>query len=131
LLRGNVIDLAVAVIIGVAFGLVVSAFTDKVVKRLINAITPVSSLGFTVISGDTTYVDFAAVITAVIDFVLVALVVYVVIVVPMNAIKARRKRGEEAGPTEPTDDELLTETRDLLRSSAVVSIKGRWNSCRD
>jgi large conductance mechanosensitive channel len=131
LLRGNVIDLAVAVIIGVAFGLVVSAFTDKVVKRLINAITPVSSLGFTVISGDTTYVDFAAVITAVIDFVLVALVVYVVIVVPMNAIKARRKRGEEAGPTEPTDVELLTETRDLLRSSAVVSIKGRWNSCRD
>lgn len=131
MLRGNVIDLAVAVIIGVAFGLVVSAFTDKVVKRLINAITPVSSLGFTVISGDTTYVDFAAVITAVIDFVLVALVVYVVIVVPMNAIKARRKRGEEAGPTEPTDVELLTETRDLLRSSAVVSIKGRWNSCRD
>ncbi len=56
LLRGNVIDLAVAVVIGVAFGLVVSAFTDKVVKPLINAITPASSRdwGFTVISGDTT-----------------------------------------------------------------------------
>ena len=55
-MRGNLIDLAVAVVIGVAFGLVVSAFTDKVVKPLINAITPVSSpgLGFTVISGDTT-----------------------------------------------------------------------------
>jgi large conductance mechanosensitive channel len=42
LLRGNVVDLAVAVVIGVAFGLVISAFTDKVVKPLINAITPAS-----------------------------------------------------------------------------------------
>lgn len=96
LLRGNVIDLAVAVVIGVAFGLVVSAFTDKV-KPLINAITPAGSqgLGFTVIPGkDTTYVDFAAVIAAAINFVLVALVVYLVMVVPMNAIKARRERGQ-------------------------------------
>jgi large conductance mechanosensitive channel len=56
LLRGNVVDLAVAVVIGVAFGLVVSAFTDKVVKPL-NAITPAGSpgFGFTVIPGkDTT-----------------------------------------------------------------------------
>jgi large conductance mechanosensitive channel len=118
LLRGNVVDLAVAVVIGVAFGLVVSAFTDKVVKPLINAITPAGSpgLGFTVIPGkDTTYVDFAAVITAAINFVLVALVVYFVIVMPMNAVKARRERGEEAGPAGPTDVELLTEIRDLLR----------------
>ena len=59
-------------VIGAAFGLVVSAFTDKVVKPLINAITSASSpgLGFTVLAGkDTTYVDFAAVITAAINFV--------------------------------------------------------------
>jgi large conductance mechanosensitive channel len=118
LLRGSVVDLAVAVVIGVAFGLVVSAFTDKVVKPLINAITPAGSpgLGFTVIPGkDTTYVDFAAVITAVINFMLVALVVYFVIVTPMNAIKTRRERGKEPGPAGPTDVELLTEIRDLLR----------------
>ena len=118
LLRGNVVDLAVAVVIGVAFGLVVSAFTDKVVKPLIDAITPTNSpgLGFTVIPGkDTTYVDVAAVIPAVINFVLVALVVYFVIVLPMNMIKARRERGEEPGPAGPTDVELLTEIRDLLR----------------
>ncbi|MGH3779744.1 MAG: MscL family protein, partial [Pseudonocardiaceae bacterium] len=54
-------------------------------------------------------------ITALINFVLVALVVYFVIVVPMNAIKARRERGQEAGPAGPTDVELLTEIRDLLR----------------
>ena len=64
LLRGNVVDLAVAVVIGIALGLVVSALTDNVVKPLINAITPSASqsLGFTVIPGkNTTYVDFAAV----------------------------------------------------------------------
>ena len=51
-MRGNVVDLAVAVVIGVAFELVVSAFTDKVVKPVINAITPANSpgLGFTVYS---------------------------------------------------------------------------------
>ena len=56
-----------------------------------------------------------AVITAVINFVLVALVVYFVIVLPMNMIKARRERGEEPSPAGPTDIELLTEIRDLLR----------------
>jgi large conductance mechanosensitive channel len=55
------------------------------------------------------------VITAAINFVLVALVVYFVIVLPMNAIKVRRQRGEEPGPAEPTDVQLLTEIRDLLR----------------
>ena len=55
------------------------------------------------------------VITAAINFVLVALVVYFVIVLPMNMIKARRERGEEPGPAGPTDVELLTEIRDLLR----------------
>ena len=59
--------------------------------------------------------DVAAVITAVINFMLVALVGYFVIVVPMNMIKARRERGEEPGPAGPTDVELLTEIRDLLR----------------
>ncbi len=59
--------------------------------------------------------DFAAVIATAINFVLVAPVVYFVIVIPMNAIKARRERGDEPGPAGPTDIELLTEIRDLLR----------------
>jgi large conductance mechanosensitive channel len=46
----------------------------------------------------------------------VAAVVYFLIVLPLNALKERRKRGEEAGPAEPTDVELLTEIRDLLRA---------------
>ncbi len=117
-LRGNVVDLAVAVVIGAAFGAVVSAFTDRIIKPLINAVTPVGSpgLGFTVVPGkDATYVDLAAVITALVNFVLVAAVVYFVIVVPLNRIQARRTAKESAEPATPTDVELLSEIRDLLR----------------
>lgn len=117
ILRGNVVDLAVAVVIGAAFGTIITAFTDKIVQPLINAITPADSpgLGVMIVAGKaSTYVDFAALITAAINFVIVAAVVYFVIVVPLNVIKERRARGEEAGPAEPTDVELLTEIRDLL-----------------
>ncbi len=118
ILRGNVVDLAVAVVIGAAFGAIVTAFTEKIIQPLINAITPPDSpgLGVQIVSGKaSTYVDFAGLIGAAINFVIVAAVVYFVIVVPLNAIKARRERGEETGPAEPTDVELLIEIRDLLQ----------------
>ena len=117
ILRGNVVDLAVAVVIGAAFATIVTSFTDSIIKPLINAITPASSpgLGVTLIAGkDSTYVDFAAVITAAINFVIVAAVIYFAIVLPVNVIQERRRRGEETGPAEPTEVELLAEIRDLL-----------------
>ena len=117
ILRGNVVDLAVAVVIGAAFATIVTAFTDSIIKPLINAITPASSpgLGVTLIAGkDSTCVDFAAVITAAINFVIVAAVIYFAIVLPVNVIQERRRRGEETGPVEPTEVELLAEIRDLL-----------------
>jgi large conductance mechanosensitive channel len=119
ILRGNVVDLAVAVVIGAAFGTIITAFTEKIIQPLINAITPPGSpgLGVTIVAGKpTTYVDFAALITAAINFLLVAAVIYFVIVLPLNTIKERRKRGEDPGPAEPTQVELLAEIRDLLRS---------------
>jgi large conductance mechanosensitive channel len=124
LLRGNVIDLAVAVVIGTAFTAIVTAFTNSLIRPLINAITPPQSpgLGFNVISGkDATYLDFAAIISASINFLIVAAVVYFVIVLPMNLIKERRKRGEEAGPPEPTEIELLVQIRDLLAQGEPVA----------
>jgi large conductance mechanosensitive channel len=119
ILRGNVVDLAVAVVIGAAFSSIVTAFTSHILQPLINAITPPSSPGFGIqlIGGkESTYIDFAALITAAINFVIVAAVVYFLIVFPLNTVKERRKRGEEAGPAEPTDVELLTEIRDLLQA---------------
>lgn len=129
LLRGNVVDLSVAVIMGAAFGGIVTAFTDKIIKPLLNAITPPSSPGFGVqlIAGKaSTFVDFAALVTTAINFAMVAVVVYFVIVLPMRTIQERRKRGEEAGPAEPTDVELLKEIRDLLKArSTTTSEDGR------
>ncbi|MHA6780198.1 large conductance mechanosensitive channel protein MscL [Pseudonocardia saturnea] len=119
ILRGNVVDLAVAVVIGTAFASIVSAFTAGIIQPLINAITPPSSPGLSlqIVSGkDSTIIDFAAVITAAINFLIVAAVVYFVIVLPLTTLKDRRTKGEEPGPAEPTDVELLIEIRDLLRS---------------
>ncbi|MGQ0574137.1 MAG: large conductance mechanosensitive channel protein MscL [Pseudonocardia sp.] len=117
-LRGNVVDLAVAVVIGAAFTTIVTAFTSSIVQPLINAVTPAQregGLGVTLVAGkENTYVDFAAVIAAAINFVIVAAVVSFAIVYPLKVVQERRRRGEEAGPAEPTDVELLTEIRDLL-----------------
>jgi large conductance mechanosensitive channel len=117
--RGNVVDLAVAVIVGAAFGNIVTALTQRLLQPLLNSVTPPSSPGFglEIISGKpSTYLDFAAVVTATINFVIVAAVVYFLIVLPLNALKERRQRGVEEGPAEPTDVELLIEIRDLLRA---------------
>jgi large conductance mechanosensitive channel len=119
ILRGNVVDLAVAVVIGAAFGSIVTAFTQRILQPLINAVTPPESPGFgiQIVPGkESTYIDVASLITATLNFVIVAAVVYFLIVLPLNSLKERRKRGEEAGPAEPTDVELLIEIRNLLRA---------------
>ncbi|WP_424184201.1 large conductance mechanosensitive channel protein MscL [Actinokineospora sp. G85] len=125
LMRGNVIELSIAVIIGTAFTDVVKTVTSSLMQPLINSVGGThfaDGLGFKIItSNDKTFLDFAAVINAAINFVLVAAVVYFLIVTPMKKIQERRRRGEEAGPAEPTDVELLTEIRDLLRQQTAPS----------
>lgn len=118
ILRGNVVDLAVAVIIGAAFGKIVTTFTEKLIQPLINSLggTSVKGLGFEIISGNSsTYLDFAAVITSIIDFLLIAAVIYFVLVLPMNKFNEHRaaKLDTTAEP-EVTEADLLTEIRDLL-----------------
>ena len=80
---------------------------------------------------ENTYIDFAAILTAVINFLIVAAVVYFVIVLPLNALKARRKRGEESGPAEPTDVELLVQIRDLLAEGRNGVAAGRHTTAGD
>ncbi|MCP2246284.1 large-conductance mechanosensitive channel protein MscL [Lentzea aerocolonigenes] len=117
LMRGNVVDLAVAVVIGAAFGTIVTAFTSNIINPLVALFGGNNVEGFAyqlLDSNEKTKMDFGALITAVINFAIVAAVVYFVFVLPMNKIKERRKKGEEPGPSEPTDVELLKEIRDLL-----------------
>jgi large conductance mechanosensitive channel len=116
-LRGNVIDLAVAVVVGAAFGSIVTALTDRIIKPLLNAITPPSSPGLgvqLVADKPSTYIDFAALITAALNFIVVAAVIYFGIVLPLRTLQQRRNRATESASSLPTDIELLTEIRDLL-----------------
>ena len=123
IMRGNVIDLAVAVVIGAAFTAVVASVTNNIINPLIAVFggSNVNGLAWQIIGGNKkTVVDFGAVISAVINFLIVAVVVYFLVVVPMNAIAERRKRGEEPEPKAPAEDiVLLQEIRDLLRQRAL------------
>lgn len=118
LMRGNVIDLAVAVVIGAAFTAIVTAFTTNLINPIIALFggNNVNGLAVQLGSSDKTIIDFGAIITAIINFLIVAAIVYFIFVLPMNKLKERRKRGQEPGPSEPTDVELLKEIRDLLAS---------------
>lgn len=115
-LRGNVIDLAVAVVIGAAFGALVTSAVENLFTPLIGAIfgePDFSALDFTI--NDSRFM-YGAVINAIISFLAIAAVIFFVIVKPLNVLNARRKRGEAAAdvPT-PEDIELLREIRDLLK----------------
>ncbi|MBA2639180.1 MAG: large conductance mechanosensitive channel protein MscL [Nocardioidaceae bacterium] len=118
LLRGNVIDLAVAVVIGTAFVALVTAFTTYLIDPIIAAAggdDAVQGLGFEIRDGNAaTFVDVGAIITAIITFVLVAAVVYVVFVVAMKRLTALVANAPEPAAA-PPDVQLLTEIRDLLR----------------
>ena len=117
LLRGNIVDLAVAVVIGAAFTAVVSQFTASFLEPLIALVGGGGLEGGTFTINDQVF-DWAAFVNAVITFVLTAAVVYFVVVTPMKRLMERRAAGEEAGPVAPTQVELLVEIRDLLRAQA-------------
>ena len=120
LLRGNVIDLAVAVVIGIAFTGLVTAFTNNIINPIVATAggTNVNGLAFRIIDDNSkTLVDFGAVISALINFMIIAAVLYFLVVAPVNMIMERRKRGEEPeAEATPEDIALLQEIRDLLRA---------------
>jgi large conductance mechanosensitive channel len=135
ILRGNVIDLAVAVVIGAAFSGIVSAIVGQVLNPAIGALFDAETLAeafpvyIPTVSGGRATLYFGAVIAAVIQFLLVAVVVYFALVVPINYVKKRAFQKKEAGlpavkeDTPPTELELLSEIRDLLAKNAADSGK--------
>jgi large conductance mechanosensitive channel len=121
ILRGNVVDLAVAVVIGAAFGAVVTALVADIFTPLIGVIvgqTDFSTLTFTINHSKFKYGDF---INKVISFVLIAAAIYFFVVVPVKRMtelrERRRSAGEDADEATPVSDEVavLSEIRDLLR----------------
>lgn len=112
--KGNVVDLSTGVIIGAAFSTIVAGFTKGIVEPLIKLIAgsdkPDVSLQLWIF-------DLGIVISAMINFLIVAAVVFFLIVKPMNKVLAMMKAKEEAAPPPPppADVVLLTEIRDLLK----------------
>ncbi len=118
ILRGNVVDLAVAVVMGAAFGALVTAFVRDLITPIIAAIfgkQDFSALSFTINGSTFRYGDF---INALIAFVSIAAAVFFFVVRPYNYFMEKARRGEEPDAPPPEDIVLLTEIRDLLKTRA-------------
>ena len=126
ILKGNVVDLSTGVIIGAAFGTIVTAFTKGLIEPILKAIggNPNVSLGIKIgelinEKGEKVpnMLDFGMVINAVIGFLITAAVIFFVIVKPVNTLLAKLKKDEAAAPppAPAADIVLLTEIRDLLK----------------
>jgi large conductance mechanosensitive channel len=115
IMRGNVVDLAIGIVIGAAFSGLVTQFTKSFIEPLIRVVAggdPVRSGKATIRGQD---FDYAAFVNAAIAFVITAAVLYFLVVLPMNKLAERRARGEEPETDTPSDEvRLLTEIRDAL-----------------
>lgn len=125
ILRGNVIDLAVAVVIGAAFTAIVTGLVEGIFNPVIALIFDAGSLANAGITlrdnpGDEPDIvlSWGRVISALIQFLLVATIVYFALVLPMNYVKRVTAKKADVDPAKqtPTDVELLTEIRDLLKA---------------
>jgi large conductance mechanosensitive channel len=112
IMRGNVIDLAVAVVVGTAFAALVAAFSKGLIQPIIGIF-----LGGGLTAGQVTIngqvIDFTLMINAIITFIITLAVIYFVFVVPMN--KWRERKGDASVDVAPADIQLLEEIRDLLK----------------
>lgn len=118
-MKGNVIDLAVAVVIGAAFGKIVSSLVDNIITPLIGLLMGgVDFSGMSYMVGDAV-VTYGAFIQAVIDFVIVAFVIFMVVKALNKAqsLGKEEEKEEEEKPAEPSDEvKLLREIRDSLKN---------------
>lgn len=129
-MKGNVVDLAVAVVIGAAFGAVVTALVDSVLMPLISALAGSPNFdSFAMVTINGNDIKFGVLLTAIVNFLLIAAAVYFVIILPMNKMIEARNRRLGITPAEdevPEDVKLLTEIRDALqgRSGTVPPAGG-------
>ncbi len=118
-LKGNVIDLAVGVIIGAAFQGIVTSFTESFINPIINSIGGAEVGGHIEIFSTGQYIEYGAFLTAVINFLIMAFVIFLMVKAINKLMTIGKKKEEEkaAEPPKPTNEELLlSEIRDLLKA---------------
>ena len=119
LLRGNIVDLAVAVIIGAAFGGIVSAFSKDFIGGIIGIIGGSPDFGRAGFTINGSKVIYGSTLTAAINFVIVAAAVYFAVVVPMAKMMTLRQKAADTESPAPSDETvLLTEIRDVLKAQS-------------
>lgn len=125
--RGNAIELAVGVVIGAAFGGVITAIQDGLISPLIAMIfgkPDISQLWVIGPINDAT-INMGLILNALLQFLITAAAIYFAIVLPLNKLAERRKRGVEAEPARPSEDILLLqEIRDLLAAQSSPALQG-------
>jgi large conductance mechanosensitive channel len=121
ILRGNVIELAVAVVMGAAFGAIVNALVQDIIMPLITAIFGKQDYNNLYVTLNSSQIFYGKFVTAAISFLLIAIAVYFCIVAPINHFDKLRKRrqGLPEVPSEETELDLLAQIRD------AVSVSGR------
>lgn len=128
IMRGNVMDLAVAVIIGNAFTAIVTALVEGIFNPIIAALFNADEIATASVNIGGVNIGFGLVIAAIINFLLIAAVVYFCLVLPVNKLQEqayiRRHGHPEPAPEEtPTEADLLTEIRDLLKTQGGAIAK--------
>ena len=120
LFRGNIIELAVAVVIAAAFGALIAALVKDLITPILSlfGVPDFSTWTITVNGLNNSTATFAIgdFINVLIAFVLVAIAIFFIVVKPMNAMTARMKKPEVDTPAGPTEVELLAEIRDALKA---------------
>jgi large conductance mechanosensitive channel len=126
LLRGNVVDLAVAVVMGAVFGAVVTSFVNDVLMQVVAAVVGQPDFSGLAVSLGGTPVYYGRFLNAVITFVLVGVAVYYLVVVPLGRLQERLKREEPAAPATKACPECLSEIPAAARRCAFCgSPQGR------
>jgi len=124
ILRGNVVDLGVGIVIGATFTALVNQFTTSFLEPLVKFFSGGTGITAGAVElREGVLVDWAAFVNAVITFLLTAAVLYFLVVLPMNKLAERRRRKQEESPAEPSEEvKLLTEIRDALLAGQVTSV---------
>jgi large conductance mechanosensitive channel len=126
ILRGNVVDLAVGIVVGAAFTALVGSFGDAFIKPLLQLFGAGSEkVGGQFHIGAVAF-PYSVFVNGIITFLITASVLYFLVVTPMNQLAERRKRGPEREPTAPSEEIiLLREIRDALKARGSASVTRR------